>query len=72
VLGDLNVRFEFGAGKRPEGSQVQVMECLIKVFTTKSIKKGAELLSTYGAKFWTEAAMKERVGGGRPRERERG
>jgi hypothetical protein len=64
VLGDLNVRFEFGAGKRPEGGQVQQVECLIKVYTTKSIKKGAELLSTYGEKYWTEAAMKERVGGG--------
>ena len=64
MLGDLNVRFEFGAGTRPEGAQVQLRECLIRVITTKSIKKGAELLSTYGAKFWTEEAIKERVGGG--------
>jgi hypothetical protein len=64
VVGDLNVRFEFGAGHRPEGHHVELAECLIKVYATKAIKKGTELLSSYGAKYWTEEAMKERGGGG--------
>jgi hypothetical protein len=53
VLGELNVRMEFGPGVRPEIElEVMVSECLIKVFATKDIGAGTELLCTYGPSFW--------------------
>jgi SET domain-containing protein len=44
---------EFGPGVRPEIEvEVMVSECLIKVFASKDIGAGTELLCTYGPSFW--------------------
>ena len=57
VLAKTNVRFEFGDGTRPfiNGNPVDVIDeshCLIKVYATKDIKAGSELLGDYGPTFW--------------------
>ena len=59
VVGELNVRFQFGDGVRgedqKEGDQL-LAECRIEVYATKDIKAGAELLGQYGDAFWSGAA----------------
>ena len=59
VVGELNVRFQFGNGSRgddqKEGDEL-LAECLIGVYATKDIKAGAELLGQYGDAFWSGAA----------------
>ena len=49
----MNVHFIFGYGKRlaAEGSTLS-MECLIKVYATKDMKAGTELVGEYGADYW--------------------
>jgi len=55
VVGELNVRFQFGDAVRgddhKEGDQL-LAECLIEVYATKDIKAGTELLGQYGDDFW--------------------
>ena len=50
----MNVELVLGTGKRPADKIDKALksECLIKVFATEAIEAGAELLSTYGKKFW--------------------
>jgi hypothetical protein len=58
VMGELNVRFEFGNGVRPKKPvKVLASECLIKVFATKPIVAGSELLCSYGPSFWPGAVQ---------------
>jgi hypothetical protein len=54
----LNVRLEFGKGRRPatkkgtKQTQPENSECLIKVYATKAMEAGTELLATYGDAYW--------------------
>lgn len=63
VLGQVNVDFIFGDGRRPKtkkgaSSKNNEAECLIKVYASRDIDAGTELLASYGKEFWsgTDAA----------------
>ena len=61
MLAPLNVSFEFGSGTRPKKCSKQNVlrsECLIQVFASNDIDADAELLATYGNKYWKEAEPK--------------
>ena len=51
----MNCSYEFGHSNRPGKSDPSAQvdsECLIKVYATRAIEAGAELVSTYGDSFW--------------------
>ena len=50
MLGCLNARYEFGPAAPT--SDTYETECLIKVFATKPIKAGSEILVNYGDDYW--------------------
>jgi hypothetical protein len=55
VVGKVNVEFRSGKGRPSEedkGKAHLLSECLVNVYAQDPIKKGDELLATYGANFW--------------------
>ena len=58
VLSSINVRFEFGSALRSQEFAPEVpdtplfTESLIKVYATKAIAAGDELVAHYGQNFW--------------------
>lgn len=66
MVGELNVRFEFGQAVRPKGSKNKQLktECLITAFATKAITAGSELLAAYGDAFWFAPAQAAEGGAG--------
>ena len=57
MLGKKNVEFKLGNGVRPADMIGKALksECLVKVFASEAIEAGAELLSTYGPDYWSDA-----------------
>ena len=56
VHSQINVRFEFAKGHRPnnlpDDDSEEMSECLIKVYATMDIQAQAELIADYGPNFW--------------------